>query len=96
VNAAAESPRRVELVLRRPRLGWFPKPTVVIDGRGHPAQWGVGTWQIPDDGDATIGVYLFNRLWRYGSAECQLGAEVTRITFRTPLLPFLRGRVTTN
>jgi hypothetical protein len=85
---------RVELVLLKPKLGWFPKPTVVIDGRGHPAQWGAGTWQLPNEGTAKIGVYLFNRLWRYGVAEYRLGDGVpSRITYRAPWLPVLRGRI---
>jgi hypothetical protein len=82
---------RIELTLSRPPLGWFPKPTVVVGGRGQPAQWGVGTWQI-DEG-ATIGVYLFNRLWRFGEASQEIEAGSTALRYRAPWLPFGRGRL---
>lgn len=86
---------RFELVLVRPRLSINPgvRPTVVLDGRGQPAQWGTGTWQRPI-GDTTIGVFLFNRAWRYGEAEAVLPEGTTRVVYRAPRLPFGRGRVT--
>ncbi len=84
---------RIEIVLTRPRLGWHPKPTIVIDGRGHPAQWGRGTWQVTPG--TTVAVYLFNRLWRYGAAEKTLEAPLpSRVDYRAPILPLGRGRIT--
>src|SRR5690349_20569411 len=43
--------RRIELTLHKP---WFAlyggiRPTLVIAGLGQPAQWGIGTWQVPAD-----------------------------------------------
>ncbi|WP_235940953.1 hypothetical protein [Paramicrobacterium fandaimingii] len=98
VNPERKSPvpapesRRISLTLRRPWLGWHPRPTVVFGGRGQPAQWGTGTWQLPA-GDTTISVFLYNRLWRYGEAVIELNAEarVDAVEYRAPALPFLRG-----
>lgn len=82
---------RIELNLTKPPLGWYPRPTVVVDGRGHPAQWGTGTWQL--EPGATIGVYLFNRLWRFGAATTTAdGPGVLR--YRAPWLPVGGGRIT--
>lgn len=84
---------RLQLTLRKPWLGWFPKPTVVVGGRGQPAQWGTGTWQIPVD-RGTIGVYLYNRLWKFGAAEYSLDGDVpTLLVYTAPWLPFLPGRL---
>jgi len=85
-----EPPRRLELTLRKPPFGWYPRPTVVFDGRGHPAQWGTGTWQLPGDAPATIRVFLFNRLWRFGAAELTVDRPVS-LVYSPPLLPFLPG-----
>jgi hypothetical protein len=89
------SARRIQLTMHRP---WFAlyagvRPTLVIDGRGQPTQWGLGTWQIPADESATIGVFLFNRLWRFGQAELVLSPEETAIEYRAPALPFGAGRI---
>jgi hypothetical protein len=94
VTSGAASTFRLELRLRKPRLGWYPKPTVVIDGRGHPAQWGVGTWQVTTGGQSTASVFLFNRLWRFGEAEFVLGMRPpASLVYSAPWLPFLRGRI---
>jgi hypothetical protein len=86
--------RRLELVLHKPRLGWFPKPTVVFDGRGQPAQWGTGTWMIPADATTIVGVFLFNRLWRFGAAEIVIeGDGLVVIRYSAPWLPFRPGRL---
>lgn len=88
--------RRIELVLHRP---WFAlytgvKPTVVIQGRGQPAQWGRGTWQLPADRATVISVFLFNRMWRFGQAEFALEPDDgAPLLYRAPALPFLRGRM---
>ncbi|RKR75126.1 hypothetical protein [Frondihabitans australicus] len=83
---------RIELVLEKPSIGWYPKPTVVIDGRGQPAQWGRGTWQVRSG--TTIGVYLFNRLWRFGGASLELVDPLpTTLTYRAPLFPAGNGRL---
>lgn len=92
----APETRRVELTLRRPwfALYWGIRPTLVIDGRGQPAQWGVGTWQVPSDETARIGVFLFNRVWRFGQAEFALAPHhPSALSYRAPALPFLRGRM---
>lgn len=95
MNAKDTSTRRVEITLHKP---WFAlyfgvRPTLVMDGRGQPAQWGVGTWQVPSDRMVTVGVFLFNRLWRFGQAEFIADTNVEALTYRAPALPFIRGRI---
>jgi hypothetical protein len=88
--------RRIELTLHKP---WFAlyariKPTLVMEGRGQPAQWGVGTWQVASDDSVVVRVYLYNRLWRFGQAEFVLEPHHTpALMYRAPALPFLRGRI---
>lgn len=88
--------RRIELTLHKP---WFAlyariRPTIVIAGRGQPAQWGIGTWQVPADETAVIGVFLFNRMWRFGEAEFALEPQhPPALIYTAPPLPFLRGRI---
>ena len=88
--------RRIELTMHKP---WFAlyagvKPTLVIGGRGQPVQWGLGTWQVPSDQTAVIGVFLFNRLWRFGAAEFALEPHHTpALVYQAPTLPFLPGRI---
>lgn len=81
--------RRVELEITRPPLTWFARPTVTIDGVGHPAQWGTGTWAVPDDGGTEIGVYLYNRVWRFGLATRTVTArpDDDRLVYRAGWLP---------
>ncbi len=96
MTAPAEATRRLELTLTRP---WFAlyvgvRPTVVVEGRGNPVQWGVGTWQLPADRTAAIGVFLFNRVWRFGQAEVAFEpGDPPAITYRAPAFPFGRGRM---
>lgn len=91
--------RRIQLTLHKP---WFAlyggvRPTLVIAGRGHPAQWGVGTWQVPAAETVIVGVYLFNRMWRFGHAEFALEpSHPPALVYRAPALPFLRGRIRPN
>ncbi|MGC5221202.1 hypothetical protein ACPW96_01245 [Micromonospora sp. DT81.3] len=88
--------RRIQLTLHKP---WFAlyarvRPTLVIQGRGQPAQWGVGTWQLPSDHTVVVGVFLFNRLWRFGQAEFALQpVHAPSLVYQAPPLPFLRGRI---
>lgn len=104
-STAAENPastasdttatRRIELTLRKPPLALYVgvRPTVVIAGRGQPAQWGHGTWQVPSGETVRIGVFLFNRLWRFGRAEVALTPDnPPALAYRAPVLPFFRGR----
>lgn len=82
----------MSLSLHKPWFGWFPRPTVVIDGRGHPAQWGTGTWQISTEEPTAITVFLFNRLWTYGAAELVLAAGQSPVLkYSAPWFPFLAG-----
>lgn len=97
--SADTRPRRIELTLRKPRFALYAgiRPTLVIRGLGQPTQWGHGTWQVPADQDVTLGVYLFNRVWRFGRAEIVLEpGRITAITYRAPALPFGRGRISTD
>lgn len=89
--------RRVELRIRRPLVTWFARPTVVVDGVAHPAQWGTGTWAVADEGGTEIGVYLYNRLWRWGAAAVGIGAATAGrevIEYRVGLLPVGGARMT--
>jgi hypothetical protein len=98
MSAAHAASRRIELTLHKP---WFAlyagiKPTLVIDGRGQPTQWGLGTWQVPADRTVTLGVFLFNRLWRFGQAEFTLEPDdPPAVVYRAPALPFTAGRMRT-
>lgn len=84
--------RRLELRLVRAPFTWFARPTVTIDGVGQPAQWGTGTWAVPDDGDTVVGVYLYNRVWRFGAVSVTVGrADV--LEYRAGLLPVGAGRL---
>lgn len=88
--------RRIRLTLHKP---WFAlyagvKPTLVIEGRGQPVQWGTGTWQFPLDEAVELEVFLFNRMWRFGRARFVLEPGITpSLRYDAPALPFLRGRI---
>ncbi len=96
MSTGDRSTRRIHLTLRKP---WFAlyggiKPTLVIEGRGQPVQWGLGTWQVPTDRSTVIGVFLFNRMWRFGRAEFTLEPDhAPALEYRAPALPFLGGRM---
>jgi hypothetical protein len=50
---------------------------------------------VPADETVTVGVYLFNRMWRFGRAEIRLApSDPPALRYRAPALPFLRGRLT--
>ncbi len=93
----SEKPHRLELTLHKPLFSWRSKPTVVIGGLGQPAQWGVGTWQLPDaqeesGASATLRVFIFNRAWRYGMAEYVFDHKLPNaLEYRPPVLPFWHG-----
>lgn len=93
---APDATRRIELTLRKP---WFAlyagiRPTLVIGGRGQPAQWGLGTWQVSSVEPVELGVFLFNRVWRFGQAETILNPnDPSALVYRAPALPFTRGRI---
>jgi hypothetical protein len=90
--------RRIELTMHRP---WFAlyggvRPTLVIEGRGQPVQWGLGTWQVASDRPVALSVFLFNRMWRFGQAEVTLEPhDPPSLVYRAPALPFTRGRIRT-
>lgn len=96
VTTGAGRTRRIELTMHKP---WFAlyagvKPTLVIEGRGQPVQWGLGTWQVSSDQTVVLGVFLFNRLWRFGQAEFALEPDQgPSLVYRAPPLPFLPGRI---
>lgn len=96
MSTGAAPTRRIDLRLHRPALALYAgiRPTLVIEGRGQPAQWGTGTWQVPADRPVTVGVYLFTRLWHFGRAEYLLDPSAPpALVYRAPVLPFLRGRI---
>ncbi|WIB27149.1 hypothetical protein [Curtobacterium sp. MCSS17_015] len=87
--------RRVELRLRKPWFAWGARPTVTVDGVGNPAQWGTGTWALPDGRAVEFGVYGINRGWRFGAASVRVEAAAAGagavLEYRAGLLPFGRG-----
>lgn len=99
MSSDAPAARRIELALHRPWYALYAgiKPTLVIGGRGQPAQWGIGTWQVPADETVVVGVFLFNRMWRFGQAEFTLEPQhPPSLEYRAPALPFVRGRIRVN
>lgn len=77
-------------------MTWWSRPTVVVDGRGQPAQWGTGTWAVPAEGGAAIAVYLYNRAWRHGAARLPVPAAAAGtdvVEYRVGALPWSRGRL---
>lgn len=86
--------RRVELRITRPWCTWFARPTVTVDGVGQPAQWGTGTWAVADDGGTVIGVFLYNRLWRHGSATHTVTSADATLVYCAGWSPFAGGRLT--
>ncbi len=87
--------RRIELILRRPRLALWAgvRPTLVIGGHGQPTQWGAGTWQVSASEPVELRVFLFVRGWRFGDAVTTLLPETTGpLIYRAPALPLGAGR----
>ncbi|WP_308799584.1 hypothetical protein [Agromyces silvae] len=96
MNTDDRATRRLEFTLQKPRFAFYAgvRPTVVIAGRGQPVQWGIGTWQVPVGQTVVVGVYLFNRVWRFGRAEFALEPHhAPALVYRAPALPFARGRL---
>ena len=92
----APSTRRVTVDLRRPLFApYFAlRPTIVIEGRAQPTQWGVGTWQLPADRDTEVGVFLFSWGVTTGRATVILKpADAPALRYRAPWLPVLPGRI---
>ena len=87
--------RRLTIDLRRwpLRATFGVRPTVVVDDRTEPAQWGVGTWQVAADRPVEVAVFMFVAGIRFGVASYAVRADDDRVVYRAPLLPFLRGRL---
>lgn len=87
--------RRITLDLRPwpLRLTLGVRPTVVVNGRTEPAQWGVGTWLVPADRPVAVAVFAFVAGIRWGYARFTADPDAERIEYRAPLLPFMRGRM---
>ncbi|WP_104086374.1 hypothetical protein [Arthrobacter sp. GMC3] len=88
------TPPRFQLTLHKPWLGWFPKPTVVVNGVAQPTQWGTRNWKVPGEGAATVTIFLFNRMWKFG--EVTFVAEPgtsSSLVYSAPWLPFLPGKI---
>ena len=81
--------RRVTVTLRRsalaPALG--VRPTIVIEGRSQPTQWGEGTWLLPADRTSEVRVYLYWRGLTWGRASRQLAPDdPATLTYRLGML----------
>lgn len=87
--------RRVAIDLRGGALGLLGvRPTIVVGGRAQPSQWGVGTWQLPADGDAEVAVFLYRFGVTWGRAAHTIGPEdAPALVYRAPLLPSRPGRL---
>ena len=86
--------RRVSIDLRKPPLAPYfgLRPTIVIEGRAQPTQWGVGTWQLPADRDTEVTVFLYRLGATSGRASRTLRpTDAPALRYRAPWLPFLRG-----
>lgn len=94
MNSAPNDIRRFELTLRKPWLGWFPKPTVVINGMAQPTQWGTRNWKVPGEDSAEVNIFLFNRLWKFGevSFTVQPGVQAP-LSYSAPWLPLGPGKL---
>lgn len=96
MNPADEEIRRFELTLHKPWLGWFPNPTVVVNGDAQPTLWGTRNWKVSGAGPSTVNVYLFNRLWKFGQASITVDPSTAgALVYSAPWLPFGSGRFTT-
>ena len=85
--------RRLTITLRR-GLWLGIRPTIVIEGRGQPTQWGTGTWQVPADRATTVSVFLHARGLTWGRATRTLEpTDVAALEYGAPSLPFLPGRL---
>ena len=92
----AQSMRRVTITLTRWPIGLAigVKPTIVIEGRSQPTQWGEGTWLLPADRPTTIGVYLHFRGITWGRATRELlPTDHPRLRY---WFGFARGRLSTS
>ena len=91
----ASATRRITLELRPwpLRLTFGVRPTVVVDGRTEPAQWGVGTWLVPADRPVEVSAFLFVARLRLGSQTHLVQPDTTHVRYRAPWLPFLPGRM---
>jgi len=89
--------RRISIDLRRwpLRLTFGVRPTVVIDGRTEPAQWGVGTWLVAADRPVPVTVFMFVAGRRFGIANGTLGTMDARLIYRAPWLALRPGNITT-
>lgn len=97
VTEPASTPGRFELTLHKPPLGWYPKPTVVVDGVAQPAQWGRRSWKVPGMETVQVNIFLFNRAWKFGAVDFDVepgepGAACA-YSYRAPWLPWGRGRL---
>ncbi|MHA7175236.1 hypothetical protein ACX80D_01140 [Arthrobacter sp. Sr24] len=92
MTESAPTLRRFELTLRKPWLGFYPKPTVVIDGVAQPTQWGTRNWKVRDE--VEVSIFIHNRLWTFGRANFTVDPRATTaLIYSAPWLPFLPGRI---
>jgi len=94
VNSATNDIRRFQLTLRKPRLGWFPKPTVVVNGMAQPTQWGTRNWKVSGTDAAEVSIFLFNRLWKFGEVRFTVAPGTqTPLIYSAPRLPVGPGKL---
>lgn len=88
------TPPRFQLTLRKPWLGVFPKPTVVVNGVAQPTQWGTRNWKVPGEDAASVTIFLFNRMWKFGEVKFVVEPGTSpSLVYSAPWLPFLQGKI---
>ena len=87
--------RRISLELRPwpLRVTFGVRPSVIVDGRTEPAQWGVGTWLVPADRPVEVAAFLYVGGIRFAQAAHALQLDEATLRYRAPWLPFLPGRM---
>lgn len=94
VTSQPPATRRLAITLRKWPLGFYPgvRPTIVVEGRGQPTQWGEGTWQVPAGRETTVSVFMFQHGMTFGRAEHRLKpGDEPSLEYRAPAIFFFPG-----
>lgn len=92
VTQASNATHRFELTLRKPWPGWYPNPTVAVNGDAQPTLWGTRNWKVAGTDPVEVNVFLFNRAWKFGEAAITVEAGAV-VRYRAPWLPFGPGKI---
>lgn len=92
MTQASNATHRFQLTLRKPWPGWYPNPTVVVNGDAQPTLWGTRNWKVAGTDPVEVNVFLFNRAWKFGEAAITVEAGAV-VSYRAPWLPFGPGKI---